>query len=220
MNARAFASRWIVLLALLLAACQSGAPRQASSPSPSPSSTEAPPTATSRPPTATASPTTTRVSTPTPTLPSGPDFACIPPDAPRAVAKVIQVVDGDTIRVFMNRQLFTVRYLGIDTPETKKGTKPAHPWGPAATKRNRELVGGKTVLLVADPYADDMDRYGRLLRYVIVDDIFVDKILVEEGLAWVYPAPNSCQEELLAAEREAKLAGRGVWSRATPTPVK
>ena len=210
----------LLVAGFLLAACQT--PRPAPTPTetalPSPSQ----PTETPVPPSSspTSSPSPTPAASPTPTLPAGPEFACIPPDAPRQVAKVLQVVDGDTIRVFMNRQVFTVRYLGIDTPETKKGTKPAHPWGPAATRRNRELVGGKTVLLVADPYADDIDRYGRLLRYVLAGNVFVEKVLVKEGLAWVYPAYNSCQDDLLTLEREAKLARRGVWSRATPTPIK
>ncbi len=207
----------ILAAGFLLAACQASmsAPTPTLPPSPMPFTDTPVPLSSPTP-----SPSPTPVASPTPTLPAGPEFACIPPDAPRQVAKVLQVVDGDTIRVFMNRQVFTVRYLGIDTPETKKGTKPAHPWGPAATRRNRELVGGKTVLLVADPYADDMDRYGRLLRYVLAGDVFVEKVLVKEGLAWVYPAYNSCQDDLLALEREAKLARRGVWSRATPTPIQ
>jgi len=210
----------LLVAGFLLAACQVPRPAPTATETALPSPSQ--PTETPVPPSSspTSSPSPTSAASPTPTLPAGPEFACIPPDAPRQVAKVLQVVDGDTIRVFMNRQVFTVRYLGIDTPETKKGTKPAHPWGPAATRRNRELVGGKTVLLVADPYADDIDRYGRLLRYVLAGNVFVEKVLVKEGLAWVYPAYNSCQDDLLALEREAKLARRGVWSRATPTPIK
>ncbi len=174
-------------------------------------------------PTETSIPTATGTAAPspapTPTLPPGPDFACIPPDAPRQVAKVLRVIDGDTITVFMDRRVYTIRYLGIDTPETKKGTKPAHPWGPPAHRRNRELVGGKTVLLVEDPRSDKVGYYGRLLRYVIVDGIFVNKVLVEEGLARLYPAPHSCEADFIAAKERAKAAGLGIWSHATPTPI-
>ncbi len=182
------------------------------------------PTATPSPqPTATATPkpaTPTRTPRPTPTLPPGnPIVKCIPPDAPRMEARVLRVVDGDTIVVFAQGQTYTVRYLGIDTPEIRKGRKPAHPWGPPAHRRNRELVGGKRVLLVADPIADDRDRYGRLLRYVLVGDVFVDLQLVEEGLAWLYPARHSCEDLFKEAEARAKAAGLGVWSGATPTPI-
>ncbi len=203
----------MMALVLLFSACTEPAPSATATP------TVVLPAPTRMPTTTTIPWTPTSLLTPTPTLPPGPDFACIPPDAPREVAQVLRVIDGDTITVFMDKRVFTVRYLGIDTPETKKGTKPAHPWGPPAHRRNRELVGGKTVLLVEDPRSDKVGYYGRLLRYVIVDGIFVNKVLVEEGLARLYPAPHSCEEDFIQAKERAKAAGLGIWSRTTPTPI-
>ncbi len=220
-GARVLAAVALSMLVLVVA-CRPTAVPTPTSVLPTPTDTLPPATASPTPsPTATTepSPTPSPTGEPTPTLPPGPEFACIPADAPRWEARVLQVIDGDTIRVFLNRQVFTVRYLGIDTPEVTRGRKPAHPWGPAATRRNRELVGGKRVLLVADPTANDRGYYGRLLRYIIVDGIFVNRVLLEEGLAWVYPAPHACEEDFLRAEWEARKARRGLWSRATPTPV-
>jgi len=158
---------------------------------------------------------------PTPTLPTGPEFACIPPDAPRVSARVLQVHDGDTITVKIGYQVYRIRYQGIDTPETKRrGDEPAHPWGLAAKRRNQELVSGKWVTLVWDPHSEDHDHYGRLLRYVIVDDVFVNYQLLKEGLAWYYATDHACGPQFLAAEAEARAAKRGLWSGATPTPMR
>ncbi len=206
----------------LLAACT----RAAATPSPTPPATateaaSATPTVT---PTRTPRPTATRrpspTPRPTPTLPTGPAFECIPPDAPRVTARVLQVHDGDTITVKIGYQVYRIRYQGIDTPETKRrGDEPAHPWGIPAKRRNQELVSGKMVTLVWDPNSEDHDHYGRLLRYVIVDDVFVNYQLLKEGLAWYYVTDHACGPQFLAAEAEARAAKRGLWSGATPTPV-
>ena len=74
------------------------------------------------------------------------------------------MIDGDTIEVDMNGSQYTVRYIGMDTPETVHPTRGVEPYGHEASKRNRELVEGKTVYLEKD--ISETDRYGRLLRYV------------------------------------------------------
>lgn len=209
--------RMVLLLVMFaLGACTASRP----STTPRVSATEAAPSPT---PTRTPRPTATRrpspTPPPTPTLPSGPDFACIPADAPRVRARVLQVHDGDTITVKIGYQVYRIRYQGIDTPETKRrGDEPAHPWGMAAKRRNQELVSGKWVTLAWDPNSEDHDRYGRLLRYVLVDDVFVNLQLLREGLAWYYVTDHACGPAFLAAEAEARGAKRGLWSGATPTP--
>ena len=70
-------------------------------------------------------------------------------------------VDGDTIDVDIAGKTYRVRYIGMDTPEA---TTSVEYFGPEATMKNKELVDGKTVLLVKD--VSEIDRYGRLLRYV------------------------------------------------------
>ena len=83
---------------------------------------------------------------------------------------------------------------------------------------NESLVGGRRVRLERD--VTDRDRYGRLLRYVFVDDIFVNARLVRLGLAKAraYPPDTKYQHVLEQAELEAKEAGRGIWTFSPRVP--
>lgn len=130
--------------------------------------------------------------------------------------KVTRVVDGDTIEIEGGEK---VRYLGIDTPETVDPRKPVQCFGIEASKKNKELVEGKTVRLEKD--ITDRDKYSRLLRYVWVDDLFINLELVKQGFASSYTRPPDVkyQTEFLAAEKEAREAKRGLWeacSQETP----
>ena len=127
-------------------------------------------------------------------------------------AKVVRVVDGDTIQVDINGYLYKVRYIGIDTPETVHPTKPVEYFGKEASEKNRELVEGKTVLLEKD--VSEVDKYGRLLRYVWVDDMMVNAELVRLGYAQVvtYPPDVKYQEYFVQLQREAQEGGLGLWA--------
>lgn len=146
------------------------------------------------------SPTSTHEPTPTivasPTTPSVPAIAC-------TSALVVSVVDGDTILLHNGE---TVRYIGIDTPETDEC------YGPEATEMNRGLVEGKTVILIGD--VEERGRYGRLLRYVIVDGQFVNAELVRLGYARAesYGDNVMFQQVLTLFERYAIETGAGLWS--------
>lgn len=140
--------------------------------------------------------------TPTPEVTPGPG---------QEIAKVVEVVDGDTIKVEMNGQIYTVRYIGIDTPELHHPSKPVEYFAKEAYEANKRLVEGKTVILEKD--VSDTDRYGRLLRYVYVGDIFVNAYLVEQGYARAatFPPDVKYAELFRRLEREAREAGRGLW---------
>lgn len=145
-----------------------------------------------------------------------------PTPAPHGVrAKVVNVVDGDTIDVMINGQEFRVRYIGIDTPETKHPSKPVEFMGPEAAEANRRLVEGKTVELEKD--VSETDRYGRLLRYVWVGDMMVNAELVRRGYAQVstYPPDVKYQDLFVELQQEARAANRGLWAQpeSTATPV-
>lgn len=71
-------------------------------------------------------------------------------------------MDVVTIDVSIDNVIYTVRYIGIDTPETVHPEKPVEPFGPEASAKNSELVEGKKVILVKD--VSETDQYGRLLR--------------------------------------------------------
>ncbi len=118
-------------------------------------------------------------------------------------ATVTRIVDGDTIHVNLNGQDYTIRYVGMNTPESSE------PCFQAATEANRLLVEGKTVRLVKD--TSEADQYGRLLRYVYVGDLFVNAALVQQGYAEavLYPPDGAQWENFKRLEAEARAANRG-----------
>ncbi len=124
---------------------------------------------------------------------------------------VTRVVDGDTIDVLIDGENKRVRYIGVNTPETVHPSKPVECFGAEASSKNKELVAGKQVRLVKD--VSETDKYGRLLRYVYVDDIFVNLTLVKEGYANVstYPPDVAYNDVFLSAEQEARKLGTGLW---------
>jgi len=134
-------------------------------------------------------------------------------------AEVVRVIDGDTIEVDIDGNLYKVRYIGIDTPETVHPTKGEEPYGIEASNKNKELVGGKTIRLEKD--VSETDKYGRLLRYVYVDDLFVNAELVRLGYAQVstYPPDVRYQDYFLQLQREAREASRGLWGIVQETPT-
>jgi len=130
-------------------------------------------------------------------------------------AEVLTVTDGDTITVRLaSGEEATVRYIGIDTPEPYRDGTPACGARDASTK-NESLVEGQTVTLVAD--VEDTDRFGRLLRYVYIDDVFVNETLIREGYARsLMIQPNTRFAATFAdLERVAVANKRGIWSRCT-----
>jgi micrococcal nuclease len=133
--------------------------------------------------------------------------------------RVTHVVDGDTIDVRMpGGDEETVRYIGIDTPETVKPDTPVQCGGPEAHAVNERLVGGRTVTLRFD--AERRDVYERLLAYVYLPGalpgghpLFVNAELVRRGLARTLTIPPNDSFASLFARLAARAgaAGRGLW---------
>jgi micrococcal nuclease len=136
-------------------------------------------------------------------------------------AKVTHVVDGDTIDVALpDGSEDTVRYIGIDTPETVKPDTPVQCGGPQAHAVNDRLVAGRTVTLRFD--AERRDVYGRLLAYVYLPrhaparrPLFVNAELVRRGLARTLTIPPNDSFAPLFARLAARAgaSGRGLWGR-------
>jgi micrococcal nuclease len=136
-------------------------------------------------------------------------------EARRAAAAgwtVVEVLDGDTIRVARDGHADTVRLLGIDTPETRHPTKAVECFGPEAATYTQAHLHGQSVQLEAD--VEERDRYGRRLAYVIVDGERFNDELLRLGYAMLLVIePNHAHARvMLQAELEAKRAGRGLWS--------
>lgn len=126
--------------------------------------------------------------------------------------KVVRVIDGDTIEVSAGSTQIKVRYIGIDTPETVDPRKPVQCFGKEAATENRKLVEGKEIKMEKD--VSETDKYGRLLRYVFVDNFFVNDYLVRQGFAHAstYPPDIKYQELFRQAEQEARENQRGLWA--------
>jgi endonuclease YncB( thermonuclease family) len=129
--------------------------------------------------------------------------------------RILKVVDGDTVDVRLHSgKERRVRLVGIDTPEVYGGTECG---GPAASRLlKRRLPDGTRVKLVSDPTQDRVDRYGRLLRYVVKRSTGRDlnRAQVYAGWATVYVYGGNPFERVSSyreAQRAAKAAPRGIW---------
>ena len=134
--------------------------------------------------------------------------------------RVVWVADGDTITVRISGAKEKVRLVGIDTPELDD-TRPA--WQALAHEARahvRARLRGRTVALERNPLGDDRDKFGRLLRYVVLDDgTDIGEEMIREGYARAYTRfPFSRRAKYEAAEREARNAGRGRWALSSSGP--
>jgi len=122
--------------------------------------------------------------------------------------EVLRVIDGDTVELKNGERL---RYNDIDTPETVHPSKQVECYGPQASEKNKDLVEGEIILVELG--SPEKDRYGRLLGYVYIDDLFVNAELVRGGYAKVnsYGNPGSKLSNLLDIEKNAKKSMNGLW---------
>lgn len=134
---------------------------------------------------------------------------------PEPTFLVTKVTDGDTIELDDGR---IIRYLNLDTPELGLGEKPDQCFAQEAKKINEELVLGKKIRLELD--VNEMDRFGRTLAYVFVDDLFVNEALLSRGAAeFQLDTVNLVhQPVLVAAAQKAHQDKIGRWNKCAPSP--
>lgn len=95
-------------------------------------------------------------------------------------------VDGDTAKFIINNKEETVRFLAVDTPETKHPTKGEEPYGKEASDYTcNRLKEGNKIELEYDDNSTKTDKYNRYLAWVFVDDNLLQAELVKNGLAEV-----------------------------------
>jgi endonuclease YncB( thermonuclease family) len=137
--------------------------------------------------------------------------------------QVDHYVDGDTIAVNMNGNIETVRFIGVDTPETHKPNTPVQCYGPEAAEHTKDTISkfGK-VRLQADPLDTNRDVYGRLLRYIYLPDgTLLDKEIIQDGYGFAYlDFPFSKKTEFAAAGQAAMKAKTGLWAVCHPAVNK
>ena len=138
-------------------------------------------------------------------------------------AIVTRVVDGDT---FVLNTKERVRLIGVDTPEkfqsaklkkdaerSKKDINTIQKLGEAASDYVKKMVEGKKVILKTDKYSAEKDRYGRLLRYVYLEDgTCINSKIIEAGYGNAYTVFKfEKMDEYRQLEKEARKNNRGLW---------
>lgn len=141
------------------------------------------------------------------------------------VAVVERVVDGDTVEVRITDRVpgpgagkarlggrYSVRLIGIDTPESVKPGSPVECFGKEASAAATALLEGRQVRLVRD--VEETDTFGRLLRYVYIEGEMANARLVINGYAHAYTYPPSVRhsEFFVALQRRARVEDSGLWS--------
>jgi endonuclease YncB( thermonuclease family) len=124
---------------------------------------------------------------------------------------VTKVLDGDSFRIKKGRKTVEVRLYGIDSPE----------WGQAYGNRAKRYLKAKINRTTVRVSPRDVDRYGRTVALVSISGRLMNRELVREGLAWMYP--RYCKEQPLCSElkkiqRKAMAGGHGLWRDKVPVP--
>ena len=140
-------------------------------------------------------------------------------------AEVTRVIDGDTIEVAVTDAVagpgagatvvgrsYDVRLLGVDTPESVDPRREVECFGREAAAAARALLEGHEVRMAID--VEEVDEFGRLLRYVYLGDELANARLVVNGYAHAYTYPPNIRhaELFVALQREARSNDRGLWS--------
>lgn len=211
--AKFWALRWIVkgpiiaVVALVVLGIVGGS---ATPEEPAPKTVAAVSTATAAVATTTVTAPAGAPSTPTPTAPA----------AAALEASVVDVVDGDTLDVRLDGKTQRIRLILVDTPEVFGGVQC---FGREASDYTKKLLPAGTALRL-ERDVSNTDRFDRLLRYAyLADGRMVNELLVRDGFARVatFPPDVKYVDRLRSVEREAREAGRGLWSgcaaSATPT---
>jgi micrococcal nuclease len=126
--------------------------------------------------------------------------------------EVVQVIDGDTVKLMMDGKLTTVRLIGIDTPETVHPTKPVEPYGKRASEFLHNMLAGGSVYLEYGP--EQTDKYGRLLAYLYraPDGMFVNLEIVRQGYGRAYTRyPFKYEGLFVRWDSLAEVRSRGLW---------
>ncbi len=151
----------------------------------------------------------------TKTILNNPDFSFVSKNFPKNCdwQKYIRTVDGDTIVVTKNTK---VRFIGIDTPETKHPRKKIQPYGLESSAYTKKLLQDTIkVCLISDSLGDKYDKYGRRLAYIFTengDDINAE--LLKAGLARGYfYFPFNRKKEFKFYENQAKIKKLKIWSK-------
>lgn len=128
----------------------------------------------------------------------------------------VKCIDGDTARFKRNNTVFTLRFLAVNTPETKSPKKGVEFYGKEASEYTcKRLKEAKNIEVEYDKKSEKKDRYGRKLAWVFLDNKLFQKDLVENGYAkvdYIYDKYKYVNE-LKELEKIAKDSKKGLWQK-------
>lgn len=136
--------------------------------------------------------------------------------------RVTRIEDGDTITVDMNGKNEKVRFIGVDTPETKDPRKAVQCYGKLASEFTKNQINSQRVRLEADELNTNRDRYNRLLRYVYLPDgTLLNAEIIKQGYGFAYISfPFTKKEEFKQLENNARENNKGLWNDCQPIKNK
>lgn len=126
-------------------------------------------------------------------------------------------VDGDTIKVdYDGEKKVPVRFLLIDTPETKHPKLGVQPFGKDASNFTKNAIAKANKVELEFESDGKRDKYGRLLAYVYVDGESLQEKLLAKGLArvaYIYKSNYIHLDEYQKVEEKAKDKKLNIWSK-------
>ncbi len=126
--------------------------------------------------------------------------------------KFSKCVDGDTAKFIIDKKEETFRFLAIDTPES---TNKIEPYGKEASKYTCDkLTNAKSIEIEFDPNSNELDKYGRYLVWVYVDNQLLQDDIIRNGyaeVAYLY-GDYLYTEKLQKSEKLAKEEKLNIWS--------
>lgn len=136
----------------------------------------------------------------------------ISPGRQRIPCKVTRVLEGDTIEVDLGGRQEKVRLIGVNTPSGITPARGEDSYRKQASNYAKEMLAGKQIDLELD--IQERDDYGQLLGYVWLQNILFNYEMVNQGYAQIMAIPPNIRyvDILVAAQREAREAARGLWS--------
>lgn len=131
----------------------------------------------------------------------------------RLKAKVIKVIDGDTMKILVNGKEETIRLLLVDTPESVHPEKPVQPFALEASDYAKEMLSNQNVEIELD--VRERDKYGRLLVYLYINGQMFNEMLLENGLArvaYIFEPNTKYVDRFLDIQKKAQAKKIGIWS--------
>lgn len=126
--------------------------------------------------------------------------------------KVVQVSDGDTINLLVDKTQHRIRLASIDAPETSHGSdRPGQPFGEASRKNLADYVAGKTLTLTCY----EKDHYGRDVCDVPANGTTANRLQVQDGMAWANQQAKGKflrDKVLVGVQNDAQKKKLGLWA--------